>query len=1102
MVRLWKLNLYYSLFSNFKRQTQTMRKSTFKKGKPGKAVGKPKVSQTKINFKVLEPPTKSANDKKDYKVIQLQNGLTACLISDVMGDDDSDSSDDSGSETDETVTTESEVDSDSSDSEAGTKSKSSDRETKMAGAALCVGVGSMSDPREIPGLAHFLEHMVFMGSEKYPEENDFDSFISKHGGFNNASTDYEVTTFHFECFEKHLPTALHKLAQFFISPLMKRDSMTREREAVESEFQLAVPSDDFRKEQLIVSMAQDSSPVNSFSWGNLITLKDNVSDDRLYEMLHEFRKRHYSAHRMTVAIQARLPIATLEKLLVDCFSPIPNNGLPPDDFKTLIGDTFDTPKFRQLYYVKPVKDICQVDLTFYLPSLIRLYRVKPHVYLSWILGYEGKNSLYSYLKKKVWVLSLSAANEESGAEYNSIYATFTISLVLTREGFSNIKDVVESVFSYINLLKINGPSERIFREMQSIGETSFRFEEEETAADNVEDLVEHMQYFPSKDYLTGDTLVFDYDPDAITMVLNNLVPTKMNVMISSADVPTNIVYDQIEPWFKTQYKAIDIPSDWLECWKNAKPLPEFSLPGPNPFVTTDFSILPKQKNLSKYPEKVLDSPLIELWYRKDDKFELPLAYYYYYLISPLALKSAASTCMMEMYAILVQMNFAEEGYDALLADLEFEIIAGEKGLAIKISGYNEKLNLLIELVGKCLKNVSQTFSEPLFDAIKEKLRKSYYNAIIKPSKLCKDLRLSVLQQNYFSHAEKHRATFAITYDQMRQFSDDVLKNLYVQGLVQGNVTSATALDATKSLLCSINPSPLGEADRPKIIINELPLGEHCCRIESINEDNSNSVITNYYQCGISHIKNTVILELILLLVEEPLFDTLRTKEQLGYKVDCSLRDTYGILGYTVSVSTQANKYTTQHVDARIENYLEQSQGVVMTLSEKKFQRAKKDLIKVKQCVDVDLEDEIDRNWDEIVNCKYKFNRLLLEIKAIESLKMQEVKNFWKTHNMGQQGTHKKLSMQVVGHPPKVVQDATDDPKEVSPLKVGKIRAHGKAHHSKSPLNTFSEDTNCDTSASNLSIKYLQDLTEIAGNRTESYFIEDIESFKKSLKPFQ
>lgn len=48
---------------------------------------------------------------------------------------------------------------------------------RMAAAALCVNVGSFSDPGDLPGLAHFLEHMVFMGSKKFPEENAFDEYL-------------------------------------------------------------------------------------------------------------------------------------------------------------------------------------------------------------------------------------------------------------------------------------------------------------------------------------------------------------------------------------------------------------------------------------------------------------------------------------------------------------------------------------------------------------------------------------------------------------------------------------------------------------------------------------------------------------------------------------------------------------------------------------------------------------------------------------------------------------------------------------------------------------------------------------------------------------
>ena len=57
---------------------------------------------------------------------------------------------------------------------------------KPAAAAFCMGVGSFEDTVELQGMAHFVEHMLFMGSERYPEEDQFDKFVAKHGGYVRA----------------------------------------------------------------------------------------------------------------------------------------------------------------------------------------------------------------------------------------------------------------------------------------------------------------------------------------------------------------------------------------------------------------------------------------------------------------------------------------------------------------------------------------------------------------------------------------------------------------------------------------------------------------------------------------------------------------------------------------------------------------------------------------------------------------------------------------------------------------------------------------------------------------------------------------------------
>ena len=92
--------------------------------------------------------------------------------------------------------------------------------------------------------------MVFMGSKKFPTENGFDKFVNNHGGFDNAHTDCEHTTFYFEVHRKNFKEGLDMFAQFFIEPLMLQSAMEREREAVDSEYQMALPSDYNRKLQV------------------------------------------------------------------------------------------------------------------------------------------------------------------------------------------------------------------------------------------------------------------------------------------------------------------------------------------------------------------------------------------------------------------------------------------------------------------------------------------------------------------------------------------------------------------------------------------------------------------------------------------------------------------------------------------------------------------------------------------------------------------------------------------------------------------------------------------------------------------------------------
>lgn len=240
--------------------------------------------------------------------------------------------------------------------------------------------------------------MIFMGSERYPKENELDQYLSSNGGSSNALTECEHTLFYFDIVEEHLSEAIDRFSSLFVSPLMLRDSMSREIEAVESEFQNNINDDENRIVQLYASKANGAA--SRFTWGNSKTLNEHIGSDKLYAAAHDFRTKYYIANNMFVAIESSESLDHLQYLVEKYFSHIKSGPVENALDLKAYTDVFKPEFYDRIFYVKPKSDKCKLVLNFVMPSMKNHYKSKPHDYLAYIIQHEGFGSLSSYLKRK------------------------------------------------------------------------------------------------------------------------------------------------------------------------------------------------------------------------------------------------------------------------------------------------------------------------------------------------------------------------------------------------------------------------------------------------------------------------------------------------------------------------------------------------------------------------------------------------------------------------------------------------------------------------------------------------------------------------------
>lgn len=389
------------------------------------------------------------------------------------------------------------------------------RETKKAAAALCVGVGHFSDPDDMPGLSHYLEHMLFMGSAKFPDENEYDSYLSKHNGSSNAFTEEETTTFHFDCAPLALKGALDRFSQFFVSPLVKPEALEREVMAVDNEFAGVIQNDACRLGQARAACARENHPQSKFGWGNKKSLLDIPVErgQNVRERLMDYYGKQYGAERMTLVVLSGESLDIMEDWVKEMFSNVPSGVGPRQKF-----DHFENPfdGGPTLSIIPAVKDEHKISILFQLPSsLEREYMKKAEDYISHLVGHEGKGSLLASLKNQELATDLCAGLMEQ----TSAVWLFEISISLSDLGLNAGPGcgiaIAKILFDYLDMLRSSKPQFRIWEEMAQISKMKWQFLEEEDSADYVCQIAADMQHYPIEHSLSWSYQYETYDADLV-----------------------------------------------------------------------------------------------------------------------------------------------------------------------------------------------------------------------------------------------------------------------------------------------------------------------------------------------------------------------------------------------------------------------------------------------------------------------------------------------------------------------------------------------------------------------------------------------------------
>ncbi|MEM1114471.1 MAG: insulinase family protein, partial [Pseudomonadota bacterium] len=579
----------------------------------------------------------------------------------------------------------------------------SDPSTPKAAAALDVLVGSGDNPPGREGLAHFLEHMLFLGTDKYPDAAEYEEFVTEHGGNRNAYTSFEHTNYFFDINADNLAEGLDRFAQFFIAPRFDSEYVDREMNAVQAEYQMGLKSDARRGLDVLQQVMNPEHPFSQFSVGSLDTLADRPGDPIRDDLL-AFYDKHYSANVMRLVVFGAEPLDELEKLVVPMFAAVPNRDYVPEQISAPLMREGDLPLEVR---ITPQATLRELQVSFPLPEYREFYRAKPLSYLGNLVGHEGAGSLLSQLKAEGLAESLGAG---SGLAWRG-GSMFSVSVSLTEKGVAEQDRILELLFSYLDMLREEGPQAWLYEEQSQLADLRFRFKEKVDPMRYVSSLASNMHYYSAEDVLQGPFMMTDYDADLLNDLTARLTRDNALVIVTDSGVETNSVSQYYEVPYASERLSEERVASWQSEGSN-----DLRLPEPNTFIAEDVSLVEIAPDNPEIPEMVMSRGRQQLWFQQDEEFRVPKGAAYVNFRTPMTAETPAQRAASGMYTALLKDAANELTYPALLAGLGFDLYSHGQGITLRISGYNDKQLLLLDELLALMKRTR--FDQQRFDNIR------------------------------------------------------------------------------------------------------------------------------------------------------------------------------------------------------------------------------------------------------------------------------------------------------------------------------------------------------------------------------------------------